>query len=125
MAFLKYLIGPELIWIIAAVCAKALQNLQAAKAGQLNQWIEGYSVFLPIVLLALTMCLYAVPVVPKHLLLLRISIAAFIGTHFVIEPILNAHTEGGPGVGTIYMVAYILMIIAIPVAVVAKLIFIK
>lgn len=125
MAFLKYLIGPELIWIIAAVCAIAVNHLQAAKSGQLNQWIEGYSVFLPVVLLALTMCLYAIPTVPKNLLLLRISIAAFFGTHFLVEPILNAHTEGGPGVGTIYMVAYILMFVAIPVAVVAKLIFIK
>jgi len=125
MTFLKYLIGPELIWIIAAVCARAVKNMQAAKAGQLNQWIEGYSVFLPVVILALTMCLYAFHDVPKNLLLLRISITAFFGTHFVIEPILNAHTEGGPGVGTIYMVAYILMFVAIPVAVVAKLIFIK
>jgi hypothetical protein len=81
--------------------------------------------FLPVIMIGITLCLYSIPFVPRKHLLLRICIAAIIGTHFVLEPVLNAHTEGGPGVGTIYMVGYMLLLIAIPVAIAVKTFLIK
>jgi hypothetical protein len=81
--------------------------------------------FLPVIMLALTMYLFAFPWLPKKFLLLRIIIAAIIGTNFLLEPILNAHTEGGPGVGMIYMVGYIILFVAIPIAIIFKVLVIK
>jgi hypothetical protein len=122
---LKYLVGPELIWILACLWASTFKRINFLRDGQYNKLIENYAMFLPVVMIGLTMVLYAFPMVPRKFLMLRIAIVAFIGTNFLMEYVLNAHTEGGPGVGMIYMVAYGFALFAIPVAIVIKHFFIK
>lgn len=125
MKLLKYLAGPELIWILVCIPASMLQKINARRDGQLNQVIENWATWLPVLVLILCMTLYLHPVIPRQYLMLRIVLATLIGSHFFLEYVLNAHTGGGPGVGTIYIVAYILIIIALPVAAIIKGAFIR
>lgn len=125
MNILKYLIGPELIWILACIWAGTVKKMNFARDGKYNTLIENWAMILPVIMIAITMLLFAIPVVPRKFLMLRISLVALIGTNFLMENILNAHTKGGPGVGTIYMVAYGFAFFAIVVAIVMKAIFIK
>jgi hypothetical protein len=78
-----------------------------------------------VIILVLTMCLYAIPVVPRKFLMLRIVVVALIGANFVLSNILSSHSEGGPGVGTIYIVAYGFLLFALVAAIIVKVIFIK
>jgi hypothetical protein len=82
--------------------------------------IESYAQIFPVLVVAVTMLLYALPWVPRNYLMLRIVIAALIGTHFLLERVLNAHVGGGPGVGMIYLVGYIILLFAIPLALIFK-----
>ncbi|HLF62161.1 MAG TPA: hypothetical protein VI603_00305 [Saprospiraceae bacterium] len=103
---LKYLVGPELLWLLACLWASTFKKANVLHEGHYNQIIENWATFLPVIMLVLSMCLFAIPVIPKKFLLLRIILVAIIGTNFLLEYTLNAHTEGGPGVGTIYIVGY-------------------
>jgi hypothetical protein len=120
MAILRYLVGPELIWILFCIWAGTLKHLNVAREGHYNKLIESYAQIFPVLVLAVTMVLYAFPWVPRNYLLLRIAIAALIGTHFLLERTLNAHVGGGPGVGMIYLVGYIILLFAIPLALIFK-----
>jgi len=122
---LRYLAGPELIWILVCLWTSSFKRINFMREGQYNKLIENYAMFLPVIMIALTMLLYAFPMVPRKFLMLRIALVAFIGTNFLMENVLNAHTEGGPGVGTIFIVAYGFALFAIPVAIVMKHFFIK
>lgn len=125
MTFLRYLAGPELIWILAYLWTSTFKRINFAREGHYNKLIENYAMFLPVIMIILTMCLYAFPMIPRKFLMLRIALVAMIGTNFLMENVLNAHTEGGPGVGTIYIVAYGFALFAIPLAIIFKVIFIK
>jgi len=120
VTLLKFLVGPEIIWILVCVWTSTFKKANMLKEGIYNQAIDSYATYIPALLLLLTLGLFALPFVTKKWLLLRILLVAFIGTHFLLSNVLNAHTVGGPGVGTIYIVGYILLIIAIPVAILVK-----
>ena len=117
---LKYLVGPEVLWLLAYFASKPLKKFNALHEGSYNQILESSATWLPAVLLMLSIGLFGIPFAGKKLLLLRIILVAIIATNFLLENILYAHTKGGPGVGTIYIVAYGILLIAIPVAVVVK-----
>src|SRR5690606_25859868 len=110
----KCLVGPEVIWIIAFLLAGLLRKINTQQGGKYNAMIE-QSTSLPVILLGLTMLLFFIPPSGRPYLMLRIALTAIIGTHFLMTPLLQAHTVGGPGVGTIYLVAYILIFLAVPV----------
>ena len=59
---------------------------------------------MPLVFLPLTFGLYYVPGVIKAGLLLRIWFVGLVLGHFVLNKSLSVHSEGGPGVGTAYIV---------------------
>lgn len=48
--------------------------------------------------------------VEKRWLLLRVWIACIVGGHFVLEKIMGAYSEQGPGIGTAYLVGMILQV---------------
>ena len=66
-------------------------------------WINTIYI-VPLILLPLTFGLYYVPAAIKPWLLLRIWIVGLVGGHFVLNKCLMSHSEGGPGVGTAYIV---------------------
>ena len=120
MTLLKYLAGPEVLWLLAYFISKPLKRINALHEGSYNQLLESFATWLPAVLLVLSIGLFGIPFAGKKLLLLRIILVAIIGTNFLLNNILNAHTEGGPGVGTVYIVGYGILLVAIPIAVVIK-----
>ncbi len=125
ISILRYVAGPELIWLLACLGAGYFKRANILREGYYNKFIENYAIWIPIFILTLSMMLFSFPAIPRKYLLLRICIAALIGTHFFLDTFLKAHTEGGPGVGTIYIVGIGLILVAILVAVILKFIFIK
>ena len=75
-----------------------------------DHWINlGYLV--PLVAVPLTFALYYVPGVERNWLLLRVLIACLFGAHYVLDKGLNAHSEQGPGVGTVYIMSLGLVLV--------------
>ena len=58
---------------------------------------------MPFVAVPLTFGLYWTPGVEHRWLLLRIWVAALVGTHYVLEKGLGAYSEQGPSIGTAYI----------------------
>lgn len=106
---MKYLFGPELLWLcfygIANLIAKA--NMPPTK--QLDKFIESSWFWVPVVCVALSFALWWLPFVERRWLLPRVWLAGIVGGHFVLEKIMAAYSQQGPGIGMGYLVGMILV----------------
>jgi hypothetical protein len=64
---------------------------------------------IPLVLVPLSFGLYWIPASVHKWFLLRMWIVGIIGSHYVLSRSLDAHSEGGPGIGTAYMMGMIIV----------------
>ena len=101
--FLNLLIRPELLCIIFYVIVTVIIKSTNSPIKSMDPYWENMGFVIPLVLIPLTFALYYVPGAIHKFLLLRIWIAGILGGHYVMDRSLNAHSEGGPGVGTIYI----------------------
>ncbi len=125
MALLKYIIGPEIIWILAAWWAGSFRQVNALRSGSYDAAIENYGMLLAAEITLACITLFLIPVVPRQYLMLRIVVISLIGSHFVLDDIVQAHTKGGPGAGMIYIAGFFLTIVAIGAVAVIKAVFIR
>jgi hypothetical protein len=123
MKALKYLIGPELIWLLAFIGIKYFGKYNISTHGKYNDLIENMAYLLPLVVVIACMGTYGLSVVPKGYLLIRIIVASIIGSHFVFSHCADSHTAGGPGAGMIYIVGICFTIACLIVADIVKLFF--
>lgn len=95
---IKYLIGPELLWLLAYLAAYyiALPNRTPSKA--LEHFIDKGSFYVPL-LVVLCFALYWVPVVEKSWFLVRIWIACLLGGILVLEKIFGSYNTNDPQSG--------------------------
>ncbi len=108
---LHFLIGPELLWFFFYLVVLMIIKATASPVKSMDDFWVSTAYLIPLVLLPLTFLLYYVPGVIKDWMLLRIWIVGIIGGHFVLNRSLESHSEGGPGVGTAYMMGMIFIII--------------
>jgi hypothetical protein len=120
---LRYLIGPEAIWFLAFVGIKYFGKYNISTQGKYNDTIENMAYLLPLLMVIACMSIYYIPVAPKGYLLLRITIASVIGSHYIFSYCAASHTVGGPGVGMIYIVGLCSTIVFLIIAGLAKLFF--
>jgi len=106
-----FLIGPELLWFFFYLVVLLIIKATASPVKSMDDFWVSTAYLIPLVLLPLTFLLYYIPGVIKDWMLLRIWIIGIIGGHFVLNRSLEAHSEGGPGVGTAYMMGIIFIII--------------
>jgi hypothetical protein len=100
--FLSYLIGPELIWLIAWLVVYQLGKANAEPPHGFNRWLENLPwVMAPI--LMLTFFLLRLHFVAQNGLIVRIWIAGLIGAHLVLKTGLSAHSEQSSGVRAAYL----------------------
>lgn len=111
---MRYIFGPELFWLIIYGISNfiAKSNIPPSKA--MDDFIQKCWFYVP-VLVVLCFILWWLPFVEKRWLLPRVWVASILGGHFVLEKIMSAYSEQGPGIGTAYMLGmgllfFILMI---------------
>lgn len=123
MKILKILIGPELCWIMLYLlsCVFAWTNKRSNFA--YDDVIENVWFYIPLIS-TMIFALYWIPFVEKNWLLARIWISGIIMGHVVLETIMKAYGNQGPGIGMGYLAGMLLLFILLVVgSVVVKIIF--
>ena len=99
----SYIIGPELLWILIYILVVVIIKTTKSPISSMDNFWVNTAYIIPFILIPLTFMLYFIPVVPHKWLLLRIWIVGLVGAHYVLSKALSAHSVGGPGVGTAYI----------------------
>ena len=123
MKALRYLIGPESLWLIAFVGIYYFGKHNVSTQGKYNDTLENMAYWLPLLMVLVCMGIFLIPSVPKSYLLLRIIVASLIGSHYAFTYCAGSHTVGGPGVGMIYIVGICFTIVFLIIGVFVKLFF--
>ena len=104
----RFLLGPELFWLLLYAAAVLLGKANAAHRFPLDDFIDKLWFGIPVASL-LVFGLWWIPSVEKNWLLLRVWVFGLIGGHFVIEKALNAYSRQGPGIGMGYLAAMLFL----------------
>lgn len=105
---MKYVLGPELFWIVLYSLASILKQINTPPGNPLDSFIESLWFWIPVVSFLL-FYLWKIPAVEKKGLLTRTWISGIIGGHLVIEKALTAYSEQGPGIGMGYLAGIMLL----------------
>ncbi len=105
---MKYVLGPELFWIVLYSLASILKQINTPPNNPLDSFIESLWFWIPVVSFLL-FYLWKIPAVEKKGLLTRTWISGIIGGHLVIEKALTAYSEQGPGIGMGYLAGIMLL----------------
>ncbi len=108
----RYLLGPELFWLLMYAAAIFLGKANTAPKFPLNDFIDAMWLSIPAVSL-LVFGLWWIPSVDKNWLLLRVWIVGIVGGHFVIEKAFNAYSQPGPGSGMGYLAGMMFLFISL------------
>ncbi len=106
---MRYLLGPELLWLLFYGVAKLIAKANVPPSKQLDHFIDHSWFWVPFVCVAASFALWWVPGVERQWLLLRVWVACLVGGHFVLEKIMGAYSQQGPGIGMGYLVGLILI----------------
>ncbi len=117
---MKYLIGPELFWLLLYFAAVLLGKANTPPTKAIDDFIDQSWFWIPAISL-LVFGLWWVPSVEKNWLLLRVWVFGIIGGHFVAGKVVSAYGNQGPGAGMGYLAAMIFVFVGL----VAGSIFIK
>ena len=98
-----YFLGPEILWLVFYLIVIIIIRLSKSPNPAMDAFWVNTAFIVPLVLIPLTFMIYFIPGVSHSWLLLRIWIAGLVGAHFVLSKGLGVHSEGGPGVGTAYI----------------------
>ncbi len=105
---MKYIIGPELLWLLAFGAAKLIAKANVPPSKAMDDFIEKSWFYVPLLVL-FCFAMWWLPQVEKRWLLLRVWIACILGGHFVLEKIMSAYSTQGPGIGMGYLAGMLLL----------------
>ncbi|MBI1226530.1 MAG: hypothetical protein GC192_14950 [Bacteroidetes bacterium] len=105
---MRYLIGPELLWMLAFGAAKLIANANVPPTKGMDDFIEKCYFYVPL-LVIFCFAMWWLPSVEKKYLLPRVWVASLMGGHFVLEKILAAYSNQGPGISMGYLVGLIFL----------------
>jgi hypothetical protein len=106
----RYLLGPELYWLLFYTLAVWFGRFANPYSKAVNDFVEVIWCWIPVAGL-LVFGLWWIPATEKNWLLLRVWISGIFGWHYVLERVLRDFQKSGPGVGTAYLVSFILQLI--------------
>ncbi|MBK9256684.1 MAG: hypothetical protein IPM42_14445 [Saprospiraceae bacterium] len=122
MKIFKILLGPELCWLILYALSYLLALANKKYNFVYDGIIENAWFYVPLIS-TLIFGLYWIPIVEKNWLLLRIWVVGIIMGHVVLETILKAYSNQGPGIGMGYLAGILLLFMTLVVgSIVVKLI---
>ena len=107
------LLGPELLWLLFYVIVTLIIKATNSPVKSMDEFWVSMAYIVPLVLIPLTFGLYFLPGVITKWLIVRIWIVGLVGGHHVLNRSLTAHSEGGPGVGTAYMMGMALVFVVL------------
>lgn len=116
------LVGPELLWVLFYVMIIVISKVTNSPVRSMDNFWEKSWLFVPLILLPLSYLIYYVPGAIHKWMVLRLLIAGLVGSHFVLAKGLENHSEGGPGVGTAYIVGIGLVMVVLVVGTIFALI---
>ena len=99
---MRYLLGPELFWLLMYVGAVLLGKFNVPPSKEIDNIIEYLWFWIPAASLVV-FGLWWIPSVEKNWLLLRVWIFGLLGGHFVLEKAQSAYSNQGHGIGMGYM----------------------
>ena len=102
--------GPELFWLLAYGVVLAGIKFSGSPVKSMDSTWIAMAYIVPLILVPLSFGFYLLPGITKSWLLTRVLISGLIGSHFVLNRALLAHSNQGPGVGTAYIVGMILVL---------------
>lgn len=111
--FWTSIVGPELYWVLIYVLIVILIKTTNAPIKYMDDWWSRLGFIVPFLLIPLSFSLYWVLFIPKKLLLLRLIVCGILGSHFVLDKGINAHTEQNSGTGTIYLMGMLFCLIVL------------
>src|SRR5688572_20493830 len=109
--YFNYFIGPELLWVIFYIIVGIIIKATHSPIKSMDSFWINMAFIVPLILIPMTFALYFIPGVIHNWLLLRIWIVGLVGGHYVLSRSLEAHSEGGPGVGTTYIMGMGIVIV--------------
>ncbi|GAA4454198.1 hypothetical protein GCM10023189_20370 [Nibrella saemangeumensis] len=121
---LSFLIGPELFWLLMLGGATLLAQANVPPSKAVEAFMENLAWYVPLAALLL-FGLWLIPGVETNWLLLRVWIASILGAHYSLEKALSAHSEQGPGVGTVYIAGMSFLFFVLIVGTIVVLIFFR
>jgi hypothetical protein len=107
------LIGPELFWTLMYLVLILFIRMTGSPIKTMDSFWVNMAYVIPVLLIPLSFALYYFPGVIRDWLLLRIWSAGILGSHFLLDRSLLAHTEQGPGVGMAYIMGMIFVFVVL------------
>ena len=98
----KYILGPELIWLILYGLAKFIANSNKAPDYVSDKYIDQCWFTVPVIMF-LTFGLFWISGIGKNWLLLRIWIMGLVFSHLILNNLINSYSIQGPGIGMGYL----------------------
>lgn len=122
MKISKFLLGPELCWLVLYLSAIAVAKSNVKPNYSFDKVIENSWLYVPVIGL-LFFALYWIPGVEKKWFLIRIWLSGLILGHLVLEKLASAYSEQGPGIGTAYLLGIGMQVLALIVGSIAVALF--
>ena len=109
---MKYLLGPEMIWLLLYASAVNITKSQILPPKTLDEFIANSWYWVPLIVL-LSFSIYWMPFVGKNLLMLRVWVICLVFGHLLLEHLTSAYSQQGPGIGTTYIAGMLFTFIAL------------
>jgi hypothetical protein len=112
MKLTRFLIGPELYWLIIFAISFCLSWLNRKPNYDYDSIIENAWIYIPL-LTMLLFGMYQIAVIDKKWHLLRIWISSILMGHFTLNTLLAAYSTQGPGIGMGYLTGILIIFIVL------------
>lgn len=109
---MRYLIGPQLLWLSFYLILLGLSKMASPVAKSIDGFIETLWFWMPVIVL-LSFSFWWMPFVEKKTLIFRMWGVSLIGGLYLFEKIAKVYGKTGPGMGTGYMVCAFLIFLAL------------
>lgn len=100
---LSFIAGPELLLLVFYFIIVILIKATNSPIKSMDSFWANTAFIIPLIIAISIFSLYYFPGIQHKWLLPRTWLSALIGGHYVLSKSLNAHSVGGPGIGTAYI----------------------
>ncbi len=109
---MKYLLGPETIWILIYFSTRILTKTHILPNKLLDTIILNCWYWVPLMTILL-FALYWTPFSSHQWLLARIWIVSLVFGHLTLEHLTSSYVQQGPGIGTTYIARMLLLFVGL------------
>lgn len=115
---MKYIFGPESIWIMTYLLARILTKSNIIVHKSLDAIIANSWYWMPM-MTVLLFAIYWIPFASNNWLMLRIWVLSLVFGHLTLEHLTSSYSQQGPGIGTTYLAGMLFIFVALIVGSIA------